>query len=87
MKTYLLKINIEKTVKADDESEVLANLENELADENDTLLNYFIDNSKIEEVCPHCETPLENKMIDGDGTNLEERQVCEKCGYGYPSLK
>ena len=40
-----------------------------------------------ENVCPHCDTELKHKMIDVDGTNLEEHEVCEDCGYGTPALK
>jgi len=36
------------------------------------------------EICPHCDIPLVLKMIDIDGTNLQEHEVCESCGYGYP---
>ena len=36
--------------------------------------------------CPHCDVPLVGRMIDVDGTNLIERDVCPECGYGTPSL-
>jgi len=36
--------------------------------------------------CPHCDVPLESKMFDIDGTNLEEHSVCPECGYGTPAL-
>ena len=39
------------------------------------------------EVCPHCEIELVSRRFDIDGTNLEEHNVCEKCGYGTPALK
>ena len=39
------------------------------------------------ETCPHCDIELENKMIDVDGTNLEEHNVCPECGYGTPALR
>ena len=39
------------------------------------------------ELCPHCEVELKWKMIDIDGTNLEEHNVCPDCGYGTPSLR
>lgn len=41
----------------------------------------------LTEICPHCEIPLESKMIDVDGTNLEEHRVCPDCGYGTPALR
>lgn len=59
-----------------DEFDAMAELENDLTECNENIEHYL----KIEEICPDCETPLEYKMID-----LDERQVCEKCGYGYPS--
>lgn len=37
--------------------------------------------------CPHCDVPLVSKMIDVDGTNLEEHEVCPDCGYGTPALR
>lgn len=47
-------------------------------------------NKKEEEVkedfCPHCDVQLVSKMIDIDGTNLEEHLVCPNCGYGTPAL-
>ena len=42
---------------------------------------------EAKELCPHCETPLELKMIDIDGTNLEEQDICPECGYGTPALR
>lgn len=40
-----------------------------------------------EDECPHCAIALEDKMIDIDGTNLEEHKVCPECGYGTPALR
>lgn len=34
--------------------------------------------------CPECGEEMHYRMIDVDGTNLEEMEVCEECGYGYP---
>ncbi len=38
------------------------------------------------EKCPHCNIKLEPKMVDVDGTNLEEHDICPECGYGTPAL-
>jgi len=39
-------------------------------------------------VCESCgEKSKSSKMIDIDRTNLEEHEVCENCGNGYPILK
>jgi transcription elongation factor Elf1 len=37
-------------------------------------------------LCPHCQGKLQSRMIDIDWTNLIEKEVCEICGYGYPSI-
>ena len=34
------------------------------------------DETETAELCEHCDEPLEARMIDLDGTNLEERKVC-----------
>ena len=40
------------------------------------------------EICEFCqERSKHSRMIDVDGTNLEECNVCENCGSGYPTLK
>lgn len=36
-------------------------------------------------VCPDCGTNLQSKIFDIDWTNLEECDVCDECGYGYPA--
>lgn len=37
--------------------------------------------------CEICgEKSKSNKIIDTDGTNLEEHEVCSNCGNGYPQL-
>jgi hypothetical protein len=37
--------------------------------------------------CESCgEKSKSNKIIDVDGKNLEEHDVCENCGNGYPVL-
>ncbi|PIR13415.1 hypothetical protein COV49_02300 [Candidatus Falkowbacteria bacterium CG11_big_fil_rev_8_21_14_0_20_39_10] len=38
-------------------------------------------------VCENCNGELEYRMFDIDGINLEERLVCEECGFGKPDLK
>lgn len=53
-------------------------------DEDLKVIDYeFIEAS---EVCPNCEINLVSKMFDIDSTNLVERDICEKCGYGMPAL-
>jgi len=38
-------------------------------------------------VCEFCEEKAKHsRMVDTDGTNLEEHTVCENCGSGYPKL-
>lgn len=38
--------------------------------------------------CKFCgEKSKSSKIIDVDGKNLEEHEVCENCGKGYPVLK
>ena len=38
-------------------------------------------------ICESCgEKSKSSKMIDIDGKNLEEHEVCENCGNGYPAL-
>ena len=38
--------------------------------------------------CESCgEKSRSTKMIDIDGKNLEEHNVCENCGAGYPAIK
>ena len=87
MPLYKIKIELERLVEADHEDDAIAEWENDLAVANDTLISDIIGEAKITEVCPHCEIELKPKMIDVDGTNLEEHYVCEKCGYGTPALK
>ncbi len=38
-------------------------------------------------ICESCgEKSKSNKMIDVDGKNIKECDVCENCGSGYPEL-
>jgi hypothetical protein len=46
-----------------------------------------LDEESDYEICDFCgEKSKHSRMIDLDGTNLEERDVCENCGAGYPAL-
>ena len=38
-------------------------------------------------ICPHDGLPLEHRMFDIDGTNLEEHAVGLECRYGAPALR
>lgn len=52
----------------------------------DTKLN--LEENDDCEVCEFCgEKSKHSRMIDIDGKNLVERNVCENCGSGYPALK
>lgn len=51
----------------------------------DPKLSTEDENYKICEACG--EKSKSNKMIDVNGKNLEEHDVCENCGSGYPALK
>ena len=38
-------------------------------------------------ICKFCEEKSKHsRVIDTDGANLEERDVCDNCGSGYPAL-
>lgn len=56
-------------------------------EENEIKTDSYWEISDIIKLCPHCEIELEAKMIDIDGTNLEEHFVCPDCGYGSPALR
>lgn len=43
--------------------------------------------TKAQELCPRCSIPLENRIIDIDGRNLQECLVCIECWYWMPSLR
>lgn len=87
MKKFKIKLHIDEIIEAENEEEAFADYEDSLTRNNETLLTHFCNASDVVEICPHCEIELESKMIDIDGTNLEEHLVCEKCGYGYPALR
>jgi hypothetical protein len=82
MPTYKIYNTLETIIEAEDEDEAMVKCEEELVNANECLENY----SAIVEVCPECEIELEPKMIDIDGTNLVEHNICPKCGYGTPAL-
>ena len=50
MKKYIVKIDIEREVSAENKDEVLSELEEQFSRENTTAENQFWDNCEIEEV-------------------------------------
>jgi len=47
-----------------------------------------IDRNNDYEICDFCgEKSKHNRMIDVDGRNLAEHDVCENCSSGYPELE
>lgn len=47
-----------------------------------------IDADNNYQLCESCEEKSKcRRIIDVDGRHLEEREVCENCGSGYPALK
>ncbi|MBC7498492.1 hypothetical protein H7170_02500 [Candidatus Gracilibacteria bacterium] len=54
-------------------------------DEELSVIDYI--ETVAQEICPRCSIPLENRMIDVDGRNLQECLVYLECGYGTPSLR
>ncbi len=74
-------------IEADNEEIAIKKFWDKIDYEFQDLSTYFNDILKIKEICPHCEITLESKMIDVDGTNLEEHFVCPKCGFGTPALR
>lgn len=49
-------------------------------------VDFNIVNDDDDNMCQRCAIELKHKMIDVDGTNLEEHKICESCGYGMPAL-
>jgi len=46
-----------------------------------------VDRENDYKICKFCEEKSKHsRIIDTDGTNLEERDVCENCGSGHPAL-
>ena len=87
MRLFKVNIDLEDTIEANSKDEAYTKFWKLQAINNENLVSAVETNTIITEVCPHCEIELESKMIDIDGTNLEEHTVCEKCGYGYPALR
>lgn len=75
-------IEAENNDAAIDKAKEMYKKEEIILDESD-----FIGEADFHNVCPHCNVKLESKMIDVDGTNLEEHNVCPDCGYGSPALR
>lgn len=86
MSLFKVKIEYEDELEAKDTEEAYNKFWESQMTGNTDLLSFVDANTIIKELCPHCGTELEDKMIDVDGTNLQEHTVCEKCGYGYPAL-
>lgn len=93
----LYNVNIKAKIESDLSQDVLEgqlvialhNVDNQYSkldgvDENLEVVDY--DLTEVKEICPNCEIELVSKMIDVDGTNLVEHDVCEECGYGTPAL-
>lgn len=88
MKLFQIKIDIEESIEAENEQEAKVKFFEMIESEpQQTIPSFVDDNIKVLEMCPHCEIPLEMKMIDTDGTNLEEHAICPTCGYGTPALR
>lgn len=54
-------------------------------DENLEVIDYI--ETIVQEICPRCNIPLECRIIDRDGTNLQECSICIDCWYWMPSLR
>jgi len=88
MPTYKITSNLEEIIEADDQDEAINKFFKEVENEpQQTLATYLNDNLEAKEICPHCEIALEPKMIDVDGTNIQECMICPECGYGTPALR
>lgn len=86
MNTYKIKIKYENEIEANSEDEAREKFFSEMEENNEKTDIFLDEHISIKEMCPHCGIELENKMIDIDGTNLEEHNICPKCGYGMPTL-
>lgn len=88
MKQYQINVQIEEVLEAESEDEAKQKFFEMIENEpQQTIASFVDDNIVVNEVCPECEIPLKSKMIDVDGTNLEEHKVCPTCGYGTPALR
>ena len=86
-KKYILTLNLEDIIKAESEDDAITKYITDIESSNQTIASFIAENFIAKEACPHCEIPLESKMVDIDGTNLEEHLVCPDCGYGMPALR
>lgn len=101
-KNYTVRIIeiLEKDIEvvAENEADAIDNIKKQynnediVLDSNDfSVVNFDTVRDKKQELqenkCPHCDVVLEAKMIDVDGTNLEEHKICPDCGYGTPALR
>ena len=88
----ILQREVEIEAKSEDIAIALAeeryNKEEIVLDSDDfAAVDFNIVDENEETVCPHCDTKLESKVIDVDGINLEEHEICPDCGYGTPALR
>lgn len=86
MNSYKLTIDFEDEIDANNEEEVREKFYSAMERNNEKADTFLDDLISIKEICPHCGVELESKMIDIDGTNLEEHSICPKCQYGMPAL-
>jgi len=80
-----------KNIYGKDDYNTVANAINNTIDRylNIERLDPKLDIEKTDgyKVCEFCEEKAKHsRIIDTDGTNLEEHTVCENCGSGYPKL-
>ena len=83
-------VYIERIVSAKDEVEARKKALDEESgeyEENTVETDPYWQVASIVKLCPKCDIELEPKMIDVDGTNLEEHLVCPECGHGSPALR
>lgn len=86
MSKFKVSLECDKLIEADSTDDAYVKFWESQMEEHQNLTEYIDANTIIKEVCPHCEIELEDKMIDVDGTNLEEYKICPDCGYGTPAL-
>jgi len=83
---YKIKIDHEDEIEANSEEEAREKFYLEMKRRNEKADTFLDDLISIKELCPHCGVELESKMIDIDGTNLVEHDICPECQYGMPAL-
>ena len=86
MSKFKVAIECDDIIEADNTDDAYVKFWENQMEEHKNLTEYIDAKTIIKEVCPHCEIELEDKMIDVDGTNLEEHKICPDCGYGTPAL-